>query len=136
MANQDFETVLTRYQQNLTDYKVTGNAGLKPVVDMDKTWLDSYVATLDERSRRQQSYIQTFMRDYETANPDLLEMQAELKEIREKGPILQDAYETEKQAEQEEDVMNYTPYYVKAGLIVGVAAAVWLVGVFRPLYTR
>ena len=136
MANQDFDTVLARYQRNLTDYKVTGNAGLKPVVDMDKTWLDSYVATLDERSRRQQSYIQTFMRDYETANPDLLEMQAELKEIREKGPILQDAYETEKQAEQEEDVMNYTPYYVKAGLIVGVAAAVWLVGVFRPLYTR
>jgi hypothetical protein len=44
MANRDFETVLTRYQQNLTDYKVTGNAALKPVVDTDKSWLDNYIA--------------------------------------------------------------------------------------------
>lgn len=137
MANQNFDIVLARYQRNLTDYKVTGNAGLKPAVDMDKTWLDSYVASLDQRSRAHQTYIQKFMRDYENTNPDLVEMQDKLKEIRAKGPVLQDAYETEKQAEQEEqdEPMDYTPYYVKAGLIVGVAATVWLVGVFRPLYT-
>lgn len=134
MANQDFETVLTRYQQNLTDYKVTGNAGLKPVVDADKTWLDSYVASLEKQSQQQQGYIQKFMKDYQTANPDLLEMQSKLKEIREKGPVLQDAYETEKQAEEEEP-RNYTPFYVKAGLIVGVAAVVGLVNTFRPVYT-
>jgi flagellar biosynthesis chaperone FliJ len=135
MANQDFETVLARYHRNLTEYKVTGNAGLKPVVDVDKTWLDSYVGSLNQKSEQQQSYIQKFMTDYQNANPDLLEMQAKLKEIRTKGPVLQDAYETEKQA-QEEEPMDFTPYYVKAGLIVGVAAVVWLVGVFRPVYTR
>ena len=134
MANQDFETVLTRYQQNLTDYKVTGNAGLKPVVDMDKTWLDSYVDSLNAKSQQQQSFIQKFMTDYQNTNPELIEMQKKLKEIREKGPALQDAYETEKQAEEQEPI-DFTPYYVKAGLIVGVAATVWLVGVFRPVYT-
>lgn len=134
MANQDFDTVLDRYQQNLTDYKVTGNTGLKPVVDADKTWLDSYIATLDQQSRQQQGYIQQFMTDYQNTNPDLVEMQAKLKEIREKGPMLQDAYETEKQADEEEP-MDYTPYYVKAGLIVGVAVVVGLVNAFRPVYT-
>jgi flagellar biosynthesis chaperone FliJ len=135
MANQDFETVLTRYQQNLTDYKVTGNAGLKPVVDMDKTWLDSYVESLNKRSEQQQASIQKFMKDYQNTNPELVEMQGKMKEIREKGPVLQDAYETEKQAEEQEP-MDFTPYYVKAGLIVGVGAVVWLVGVFRPVYMR
>lgn len=136
MANQDFETVLARYQQNLTDYKVTGNAGLKPVVDVDKTWLDSYVASLDQKSQQQQAFIQRFMTDYQNTNPELVEMQAKLKEIRAKGPVLQDAYETEKQAVDEEDPMDFTPYYVKGGLILGVAAVVGLVGVFRPVYTR
>ena len=117
MANQDFETVLTRYQQNLTDYKVTGNAGLRSVVDVDKSWLDSYVASLDQKSHQQQAFIQKFMQDYQNANPDLVEMQGKMKEIREKGPVLQDAYETEKQAEEQEP-MDFTPYYVKAGLVV------------------
>jgi flagellar biosynthesis chaperone FliJ len=135
MANQDFETVLARYHRNLTEYKVTGNGEMKSAVDVDKTWLDSYVGTLNQKSQQQQAYIQKFMTDYQNANPDLIEMQNKLKEIRTKGPVLQDAYETEKQA-QEEEPMDFTPYYVKAGLIVGVAAAVWLVGAFRPVYTR
>jgi hypothetical protein len=133
MANQDFETVLTRYQQNLTDYKVTGNAGLKPVVDVDRTWLNSYIAWLRRGSQQQQTFIQNFMVDYQNTNPELVEMQAKLKEIREKGPVLQDAYETEKQATEDEPI-DFTPYYVKAGLIVGVGAVVALVGVFRPVY--
>jgi hypothetical protein len=136
MANQDFETVLSRYQQNLTDYKVTGNAGLKPVVDVDKTWLDSYVESLNQKSQQQQAFIQKFMADYQNTNPELVEMQNKLKEIRAKGPVLQDAYETEQQAKNEEvEEVDFTPYYVKAGLIVGIAAVVGLVGVFRPVYT-
>jgi flagellar biosynthesis chaperone FliJ len=135
MANQDFETVLTRYQQNLTDYKVTGNAGLRAVVDVDKTWLDSYVSSLDQKSQQQQAFIQRFMADYQNTNPELVEMQAKLKEIREKGPVLQDAYETEQQAKVE-DPIDFTPYYVKGGLILGIAAVVGLVGVFQPVYTR
>jgi hypothetical protein len=137
MENQDFNTVLARYQQNLTEYKVTNNASLKPAVDADKKWLDSYVASLEHRSQQQQGFIQKFMKDYQNTNPDLIEMQKKLKEIREKGPVLQDAYETEKQAKEEEKVpVDYTSYYVKGGLIVGVATVVWLVSRSRPLYTR
>lgn len=132
MANQDFNTVLNRYQKNLTDYKVTGNAGLKPVVDTDKAWLDSYIASLEQQSQQQQSYIQKFMADYQKTNPDLIEMQSKLKEIKKKGPELQDAYETEKKATEEEEV-DLTPYYVKAGLIVGVMAVVAVVSALRPV---
>lgn len=135
MANQDFNTVLARYQQNLTDYKVTGNAGLKQAVDTDRKWLDSYVASLNMNSEQQQNFIQKFMKDYQNTNPDLIEMQSKLKEIRQKGPVLQDTYETEKRAQEEEPV-DYTTYYVKAGLIVGIGTVVALVSAFRPTNAR
>lgn len=137
MANQQFDTVLARYQQNLTEYKATANSALKPAVDTDKKWLDSYIASLEQGSQQQQSFIQKFVNDYQRTNPELVEMQAKIKEIREKGPVLQDAYETEQQAKKEEEVPeDYTSHYVKAGLIVGVAAAVWLVSALRPAYMR
>jgi hypothetical protein len=135
MENQTFETVLARYQQNLTEYKVTGNGALKPAIDTDKKWLDSYVASLDQRSQQQQTYIQRFVKEYENTNPELIAMQGKLKEIREKGPVLQDAYETEKKAVEEEPI-DYTPYYVKTGLIVGVAVVVGVVSALRPAYMR
>jgi hypothetical protein len=137
MANQQFDTVLTRYQQNLTEYKATANSALKPAVDEDRKWLDSYVASLEQASQQQQSFIQKFVNDYQRTNPELAEMQSKLKEIREKGPVLQDAYETEQQAKKEEEVPeDYTSYYVKAGLIVGVAAVAWVASGLRPTYTR
>ena len=135
MANQDFETVLARYQQNLTEYKVSGNSGLRPAIDTDKAWLDSYVASVDQQSQQQQTYIQRFVDEYKNTNPELVAMQEKLKEIREKGPVLQDAYETEKKAVEEEPI-DYTPYYVKAGLIIGVAVVVGLVSALRPAYMR
>lgn len=135
MANQDFETVLARYQQNLTEYKVTGNGALKPAVDTDKAWLDSYIAALDQKSQQQQTFIKRFVDEYKNTNPELAQMQDKLKEIREKGPVLQDAYETEKQA-QEEEPIDYTPYYVKAALIAGVAVVVGVASALRPAYMR
>ena len=135
MANQDFDIVLARYQQTLTEYKVTGNAALKPAIDTDKKYLDSYVANMERKSQQQQAFIQNFVKEYQNANPELAEMQEKIKEIKQQGPVLQDAYETEKKANEEEPI-DFTPYYVKAGLIVGVAATVWLVATFRPAYTR
>ena len=134
MADQEFEATLARYQQNLTEYKVTGNAGLQSAVERDKGWLDAYIASREQQSQQQQEYIQNFIADYQNTNPELVEMHEKLKEIKKQGPELQDAYETEKQASEEEPI-DFTPYYVKAALIVGVAAVVALVGVFRPVYT-
>jgi hypothetical protein len=134
MTDQEFETTLARYKQNLTDYKATGNAGLNVAVERDKTWLDTYIANREQQVVQQQQYIQNFVADYQNTNPELVEMHEKLKEIKKQGPELQDAYETEKQASEEEPI-DFTPYYVKAALIVGVAAVVALVGVFRPVYT-
>lgn len=135
MATQvDFDFVLERYKKNLTDLKVSGNTALRTAVDTDKAWLDAYINYLNGKSEQQQGYIQRFVANYEQANPELVQMQQEMKKIQEDGPKLQDIYETEKKA-QEEEPIDYTPYYVKAGLIVGVGALVAVVSAFRPVYT-
>jgi hypothetical protein len=62
MANRYFDILLDRYQKNLTEYKATANSALKPAVDEDKKWLDAYVASLEQTSRNQQSFIQKFVK--------------------------------------------------------------------------
>ena len=130
----DFETTLNRYKSNMTEYKATGNTGIKAAADADKQWLDNYVNALQQQSQMQQSFIQNFMTEYQTTNPDLIAMQAQLQKVRQKGPELQDLYETEKRAEEEEPI-DYTPYYIKGALIAGVLGVVALVSVLRPVYT-
>jgi len=132
MATQDFSRVLDRYQRNLTEFKVGGNAALRTAVDVDKRWLDMYVASLNRASAQQQGFLQRFTQEYERTNPDLAEMQAKLKEIREKGPVLQDAYETEVKGREVES-KDFTMIYVKGALIVGVAVLVGFVTATRPL---
>jgi hypothetical protein len=132
MATQDFSRVLDRYQRNLTEFKVGGNAALRTAVDVDKRWLDMYVASLNRASAQQQGFLQRFTQEYERTNPDLVEMQAKLKEIREKGPVLQDAYETEIKGREVES-KDFTMIYVKGALIVGVAVLVGFVTATRPL---
>lgn len=117
--NQDFELVLDRYRNNLIEYKLSGNSAYKMAIETDKAWLDSYVESLRNQAQSQQNYIQQFVTNYQNTNPDLVEMQEQIKMVRREGPELQDAYETEKEAEKEEP-LDFTPYYVKAGLIAGV----------------
>jgi flagellar biosynthesis chaperone FliJ len=118
----------------MTEHKATGNSAYKTMVDKDKAWLDAYVETLNAQSQQQQSSIQKFVANYEKTNPELVEMQKQMKEIQKEGPKLQDIYETEKEANKEEPV-DYSTYYVKAGLIVGVGALALLASSFRPLNT-
>lgn len=129
-TQQDFRTVLDRYYWNLADYKTTGNAAIKPAVNRDKAFLDQYLEYMNTRIEGQQTQIRKFVNNYENANPELVQMQQELKKIQADGPKLQDVYETEKKA-QEEEPMDFSPYYVKAGLIVGVGALVAVVSAFR-----
>jgi alkyl hydroperoxide reductase subunit AhpF len=134
MAQQDFTTVLNRFKSNLTEYKATGNSAYKTAIDTDKAWLDAYIGSLQAQSQQQQNAITQFVAKYEQTNPELVQMQKQMKEIQAEGPKVQDLYETEKEATKEEPI-DYSTYYVKAGLIVGVGALALLVSSFRPLNT-
>ena len=71
-SHTPFFTTLRRYQVNLTWAKVTGRADYQTLATNDKRWLDSYLASLEQTSQAQKAFIQKFMTEYKTANPDLL----------------------------------------------------------------
>ncbi len=125
----DFNSVLARYRYSLMEYKTTGSSSFKTQVDLDKKWLDDYVRWLREQSDQQGKTIRDFVANYQNTNPELTKMQAQMKKVKDEGPTLQDEYETGKQATEEEP-LDFTAYYVKAGLILGVAGLIAVVTAF------
>ena len=124
-----FNSVLARYRQSLTEYKTTGSSAFKTQMEMDKKWLNEYIAWLQAQSDRQGKSIQTFVSQYQNTNPDLVKMQAQIKKVREEGPKLQDEYATGQEAVKEEPP-DFTMHYVKVGLILGVAGLIAAVTAF------
>jgi hypothetical protein len=129
MAQAEFDTILARYRQSLMEYKTTGNSAFKTQVELDKKWLNDYIRWLQGESDRQGKSIQTFVSQYQNTNPDLVQMQAQIKKVREEGPKLQDEYETGQEATKEEP-LDFTMYYVKVGLILGVGGLIAAVTAF------
>ena len=124
-----FNSVLARYKYSLMEYKTTGSSAFKTQVDLDKKWLDEYVRWLQQQSDLQGKTIRDFVAKYQNTNPELTKMQEQIKKVKAEGPVLQDEYETGKQATEEEP-LDFTAYYVKAGLILGVAGLIAVVGAF------
>lgn len=115
----EFERILARYRQAMIEYKTTGNSTFKLQTETDKKWLDEYTQWLQTQANSQTQNIQKFIAEYQTANPDLTQLQVQIRKAREEGPKLQDQLETNREATREEPV-DFTPYYIKGGLIAGV----------------
>jgi hypothetical protein len=129
--DSNFSMVLNRYRHSLMEYKTTGNSGFKSQVETDKKWLDDYVRWLGEQSDRQGQAIRTFVQNYQSTNPELVKLQSQIRTVRDQGPKLQNEYETVKQAAEEQDApLDFSGYYVKAGLILGVLGLIAAVSAF------
>ncbi len=129
MEQSTFQSVLARYGYSLREYKTTGNSAFKTQVELDKKWLNDYVQWLRTQSDAQSKSIRDFVANYQNTNPELVKMQSQMQKVKEQGPKLQDEYETTKEATKEEP-LDFTAYYVKAGLILGVAGLIAVVTAF------
>ena len=128
MDSASFMNAVDLYQQNLVNYKMTGKQIYKIAAENAQKWIDSYLREVQTTVRQNQDYAEGFIREYANSNPELVKIQEELRDIREKAPKIQDTYETVKElkeAPEEDD----TAIYVKIGatvLLVGVATMVSL----------
>lgn len=103
----------------MLEYKTTGNSTFKMQADVDKRWLDQYIGWLETQSRNRSNAIQRFIAEYQSANPDLVKLQGQLRSVQDQGPKLQNELDTIREAIKEEP-FDYTSYYIKGGLIAGV----------------
>lgn len=118
-----FDQVLTTYRTNMASYKLTGNASAKTAADNAKAWVVQYLNWMEGTVAANSEYINRFVGEYSQTNPELVAMQQKMKTIKTEGPRLENVYMTEKEA-AETTPRDFTPYYIKGGVILGVAALV------------
>lgn len=122
-ASSDFERTLDIYKTNLTEFKTSGNAAYKAASETAKKWLDDYLKRMEERAENNKKEIEEFVKTQNNSDKELVSLKNDMKKIREEGPELQVLYETEKEAENVEE-MDFTVYYSKGAVLLGVGVLI------------
>jgi hypothetical protein len=104
-------------QDNLLEYKMTGNDMYKTAYDGTKRWIDNYIATLNTQVARDADGISSQITSYETATPELAKSQADFQAVKAEGPKLENTYLTiKKQMDQATAAPTDSGTYVKGGI--------------------
>lgn len=122
-ATAYFDRVAINYRDNMTQYKMTGNAASKAAADNAKRWMQYYIRWQETLAGKNTAYINKFVNDYKSTNKDLIKMQKTVQNVKEQGPKLENVYMTNKEA-ADDTPRNYTPYYVKGGIVLGTLVLV------------
>lgn len=125
----NYQSMLSKFQSNYLDYKLTGQESYKIQYLAAENWLNRYIQTLQQTKQQNNSFIQSFTTEYANTNKDIVDAQGVLRNVKEKGPELQDTYETLKEV-NEDDTPDYSQYYTKALVLGGLLA---IVGVLNAL---
>jgi hypothetical protein len=120
-------------QDNLLEYKMTGNDTYKTAYDGTKRWIDSYIASLNTQLARDADGISSQITSYESATPDLAKSQADFQAVKANGPKVEDTYLTIKKqmdhhtgAGAPSDSGSYVKGAIAAGLGLGALALVFV----------
>jgi hypothetical protein len=122
-----FNQLLTTYRTNMATYKMTGDYSAKIAAYQAKSWITHYLRWAEATASANTNYINKFVSDYSKTNPELASMQSQMRKIKVKGPELENTYRTAKEA-AETDPRDFTPYYIKGALIVGIGALLAVLG--------
>lgn len=123
----EYQQALELYRKNYLDYKVTGQSTYKVAYENAQRWIELYLKNLQSQVDSDQAFVSQFLQEYSRTNPELDTMRTNMKEIQEKGPQLQDQYETLVRSKENEEQVDTTSLYLKAVAIaglLGIAAAV------------
>lgn len=120
-------------QDNLLEYKMTGNDMYKTAYDGTKRWIDSYIASLNTQLARDADGISSQITSYDSAAPELAKSQADFQAVKTNGPKVEDTYLTIKKqmdhrlgADAPAETSTYVKGAIAAGLGLGVLALVFV----------
>jgi hypothetical protein len=128
MAQPDFPTVLQQYRNEMTKYKAEGDLTAKGRAETLKQWLDTQLQTSQEQLNSNAQDIQSFIQQYAGSTSDIEGVRREFQEVRERGPALQDVYDTDTKRRATEEVSpDYSYLYTKSALVVGLFVVAFVV---------
>ena len=122
-----FEDLLQTYQQNYLEYRLTGNAAKKTAYESAQQSIESYLGQLRGSLQSNTEHVNAFLQEYARATPELTKSQQMLQKAKVEGPKLQDDFTRQKKLE-EELPEDWTSFYIKAGVVGGIAVVIAVVG--------
>jgi hypothetical protein len=127
MSEQDFAHALELYRVNYLQYKTTGRSEYKIAYENAESWIQAYLTSVSDRIATGRAFVNTFLQNYSTANPDLDKLKRRFTEIRKVGPKVEDEYSTVKRINAAaETTPDTSSYYIKGGVLVGLIGAIFV----------
>jgi hypothetical protein len=128
MSEQDFAHALELYRVNYLQYKTTGRSEYKIAYENAETWIQAYLTSVSDRITTGRAFVNTFLQNYSTANPDLDKLKRRFTEIRKVGPEVEDEYTTVKRINDAaaETSVETTSYYIKGGVLMALVGAIFV----------
>jgi succinate dehydrogenase/fumarate reductase flavoprotein subunit len=131
MSEQDFLHALELYRTNLVQYRVTGRTEYKTAYENAESWINTYLNGITDQITDGKTFVDGFLQNYSTANPDMDKLKTRFAQIRKEGPEAQDTYMTIRRINEQGDVpIDMTAHYVKAGVLVALIGAIAVLSVF------
>lgn len=126
MSEQDFAQALELYRVNYLQYRTTGKSEYKIAYENAESWIRTYLENVSSQIASGRTFVNTFLQNYSTTNPDMDKLKRRFTEIRKKGPEVEDEYSTIKKINDAADTPpDTTAYYVKGGILVALIGAIF-----------
>ncbi len=122
----DFGQALEIFKTNYVQYRTTGRPEYKTAYEGAESWISQYLQSMSREIESSAASVNKFIQDNVDANPELVQLQSRFRTIRNEGPAVQDTYATVRRVNKEVPDVDYTEFYVKAGLIVGFVGMIAL----------
>ena len=127
MSEQEFTHALDVYREYYLKYRTTGRSEYKIAYENAERWIQLYLGNISNQITSGRTFVDSFLRNYATASPDLDKLKTRFTRIRKEGPAIQDEYSTIKKindnAEQPPDASQY---YVKGGVLIALVGAIFV----------
>jgi hypothetical protein len=119
----DLSKQLEIYKENYARYRVSGDLNAKAVADSALAEADAIILHQQELYNGDKEYITTFIKNFKNSNPELTDLHERASVLSKKVPLVQNEY-VQTQMMNTSPIaahVDYTPYLIKAAVVVGVA---------------
>jgi hypothetical protein len=128
--SQSLETMLGVYRRAALEYETTGNPALKPAADRAKRAIEEYIGTLTTSVRQRDSQLRSYV-DSRTGVPnEVRKLSEKSQEIRQNTNNIAAKFLVASNL-TEPTPIDWSQYYVKFGVIAGLAGALAIVTFVR-----
>jgi len=124
-VSPEFQTLLDMYSSSYYAYRKSGDTANKAVSDKAQSHIQTNLNSMREQISQNQMYIQTFLDQYENANPELEALHLKSQKLQSDGPIIADKLVTS--ARDISRPIDYTGIMIRVivlSMILGVTLAI------------